>query len=261
MQVYKKLSEETISNKVESINSIEKRELDEEYLAMKNEMNNISTIKNSFIIVLFTGLIAFWVCVLTSKESIVPNVPYVLLLPQFFIYIIQDKLLTLADLHIRIQAQIWTTYKSCYEHNYILISKMLYGPRKQTVISRIRKIPAFYMGIANGLIVLVMSMYVYMNANKSNMFIHWLLTLIIVFIIQVAITIKFWDSRNGEYNLISYAEEIINNPNVVRGFKETKDVIKKAEDNSLQEKTQDKPIENHNENIESVAVDDQTRNE
>lgn len=217
MQEYKGLSEDKIFEKVEAINSIQKRKIDEEYIAMKNELNSISAIKNNYIIVLFTGLIAFWVCVLTSKESVIPRIPFVLILPQFFIYIIQVKLLSLADLHIRIQALIWTTYKACYEHNYIYVSKMIYGPRKQTVTTRIKKIPAFYMGIANITIVLLMTIYIWFESRDR--YLYWITTLIIVIGIQIVFTVKFWNSRNGELHLISYAEQIISNQKIIKEFK------------------------------------------
>lgn len=210
---YARLSKDDKLKKASIISNLSKIEINDEYLAMKNELNNISSIKNNYIIALFAGIIAFWGYALSPREN---YVAFLMVLPQFFIYLIQDKLMMLTDLHIRIQAQIWVTYNSVYESSYIPIFHEIYGDRKQTFFSRLRKIPAFYMGSINVMIVLIMTIYTRKDDNDMT---QWYIVLGLVVITQIVIFIKFWNFRNGELLLIAYAEEMMDNSEINQ-FKE-----------------------------------------
>ncbi len=204
MVKYKYLSDSEKLEKATQINDIPKIEPDAEYSAMKNELNNISTIKNSYIIALFTATIVFWGYIIPATDD---YVAFLLLLPHLFIYIIQKRLMSLTNLHIKINAQIWVVYETIYESSLISLSESINGSKKQTFLSRMRNIPAFYMGAINILIGVVRLI------NSDNK-LPWIVSCIIAVFFQMRIFIKFWDYRNGDLTMLAYAEETKNNVDV-----------------------------------------------
>lgn len=205
---YSYLSDEDKLSKSNEINMIPKVKLDDEYIAMKNELNNISSIKNNYIIALFAGIIAFWGYLFPYDDQ---YDAYMMLLPHFFIYVIQDRLMMLTNLHIKIQAQIWVIYQTFYESSIMSLSKAIFGSRKQTFFSRLRKIPAFYMGTINVLIALIKMINKKMTNSDTY---HWVIVLCILIVFQIAIFIKFWKYSNGVLTLLSYAEEMKDNSDI-----------------------------------------------
>lgn len=225
---YRALSVDELAKKADAINTIDRIGVDEEYVAMKNELNNISSIKNSYVIALFAGMMTAWGYIFMANEKISPN-PYILLIIQCFIYIIQIRWSALTSLHIRIQAYIWVIYDTFYESSYISVSQAIFGPRTPTFFSRLKKIPAFYMGTANvvagilyfGVKVVTSDTYlVYKDTLKCLCSVmeekwQWILVLVIIVIIQIVIFVRFWNSRDGELNLIATAEVIKDNAEII----------------------------------------------